>query len=119
MQLELKCGLKFPFLHKAFQILQSIVPEGELTAEEELLFILRAYGKAITGQNIAIEKVEDALRPPTNILSGYIAYLDYGDSKATLDEMGRKGVAVTQFNDWLIKSKYRILVKPHPEYLRQ
>jgi len=119
MKLELQCRLKFPFLHKAFQILQSIVPEGELSAKDELIFVLRAYGKAISGQNIAIEEVDDATRKNArgfNVICGYVAYLNYGDSQATTDPMGRKWVGITKFNAWLAENGFSITVEANPKY---
>lgn len=119
MELKLQCGLKFPFLHKAFQILQSIVPEGELSAKEELMFVLRAYGKAVSGQNIAIEDVDDAVRKNLggyNTLCGYVAYLNYGDSQATTDPMGRKWVGIIKFNAWLAENGFPITVEANPKY---
>ncbi len=84
MQLELSCGLKFPFLNRAIQILQSTVPEG-LTPHGELIFVLRAYGKAVAGQNFAIESVVFNTE-----YSKFVALLDRGDSQASKDGMGRK-----------------------------
>ncbi|MHA1321905.1 MAG: hypothetical protein ACTSRL_03845 [Candidatus Helarchaeota archaeon] len=109
--LTLKCGLEFPFINKAVQILQSILPETELTPEEELLFVLRAYGKAITGQNIQIETVLQ------NEDFSFEAILDKGNSMALKDKFSRKLVAVKQFNKWLIKQGFLIEVKPNLKYL--
>ncbi len=115
MWLELKCGKKFPFLHKAFQILQSIVPEAELSDADELMFVLRAYGKAITGQNLQIEEIDHDL-DENNRFCGHIALLDYGDTQASLDAMGRKTAGITQFNLWLKEHGYQIMVQANTEY---
>jgi len=111
VELLLKSGLKFPFLNKAIQILQSIMPETQLTPEEELLFVLRAYGKAITGQNIQIEKTFQ------NEDYSFDALLDMGNSMAIKDKFSRKLVAITKFNEWLKKNNYLIEIKPNHEYL--
>lgn len=111
VELLLKSGLRFPFLNKAIQILQSILPETELTPEEELVFVLRAYGKCITGQNIMIEKVvqmEDY---------SFEAYLDKGNSMAMRDKFSRKSVAIEKFNKWLKDNGYSIIVKPNQKFL--
>ena len=116
MQLELKCGKKFPFLHKAFQILQSIVPEAELSDADELMFVLRAYGKAVTGQNLQIEEIDHAL-DENNRFCGHIAFLDYGDTQASRDPMGRKTAGINQFNQWLREQGFRIVIQSNPKYL--
>ena len=112
VEILLKSGLGFPFLNKAIQILQSILPDMELTPEDELLFILRAYGKAITGQNIQIERVL-----PNEDYS-FEAILSNGDSIAMKDELGRKVSAVREFNNWLEDSGFLIQIKPNPKYLK-
>ncbi len=106
VKLLLRCGLKFPFINKAVQILQSILPETSLTQEEELLFVLRAFGKAITGQNIQIEEVLQ------NEDYSYKAILDRGNSMAMRDEFSRKIVAISQFNNWLKENEFLIQVIP-------
>jgi len=111
VELLLKSGLHFPFLNKAIQILQSILPETELTPEEELLFVLRAYGKAITGQNIQIEEVLQ------NEDFSFEAILDSGNSMAMKDQFSRKIVAVKEFNNWLKDNGFSIEIKPNPKYL--
>ncbi|NVM56282.1 MAG: hypothetical protein HWN66_21475 [Candidatus Helarchaeota archaeon] len=111
VKILLKCGLQFPFINKAVQILQSILPETHLTPEEELLFVLRAYGKAITGQNIQIEKIiqkEDY---------SFDAFLDRGNTMAMKDQFSRKIVAITNFNKWLKEHEFSIQVKPNHEYM--
>jgi len=112
VELLLKNGLRFQFLNKAIQILQGILPETELTQEEELIFVLRAYGKAITGQNIQIEEVLQ------NEDYSYDALLDRGNSMAMKDKFSRKLVAIIQFNEWLKNNGYIINVKPNPEQSR-
>ena len=112
VELLLKSGLHFPFLNKAIQILQSILPETQLTPEEELIFILRAYGKAITGQNIMIEKVIQ------NEDYSFQALLDRGNSVAIRDKFSRKLVAITQFNNWMNENGYSIHIKPNQKYLK-
>jgi hypothetical protein len=111
MQLELSCGLKFPFLHRAIQILQSTVPEGHLTPHGELIFVLRAFGKAVAGQNFGIESVVF-----NTDSSKFVALLDRGDSQASLDQMGRKKAGITQFNLWLREHSYQIVVQANTEY---
>jgi hypothetical protein len=93
VEILLKSGLHFPFLNKAIQILQSILPEAELSPEEELLFVLRAYGKAITGQNIQIEKVDQ------NEDFSFDAILDSGNSITMRDQFSRKIITVKDFNE--------------------
>jgi hypothetical protein len=111
IEILLKSGLRFPFLNKAIQILQSILPEAELTPEEELLFVLRSYGKAITGQNIQIEKVTQ------NEDFSFDALLDSGNSMAMRDQFSRKIIAVNEFNKWLKDNGFEIQIKPDPKYL--
>lgn len=110
VELLLKSNLRFPFLNKAIQILQSILPDTDLTPEDELVFILRAYGKAITGQNIQIEKVIQ------NEDYTFDAFLDEGNSMAMRDIFSRKLVAVTQFNNWLKENGYLIYIKPQKNF---
>ena len=112
VEIWLKSGLGFPFLNKAIQILQSILPDMELSPEDELLFVLRAYGKAITGQNIQIERVL-----PNEDYS-FEAILSNGDSIAMKDEMGRKLSAVKEFSNWLEDNGFQIQIKPNPKYLK-
>ncbi len=111
VELLLKSGLKFPFLNKAVQILQGILPEVELLPEEELIFVLRAYGKAITGQNIQIEKVFQ------NEDYSFDAMLDMGNSLALRDKFSRKQVAISEFNRWLKENKFLIEIKPNSKFL--
>ena len=111
VKILLRCGLEFPFINKAVQIFQSILPEANLTPEEELLFILRAYGKAVTGQNIQIEKVIQ------NEDYSYHATLDRGNTMATRDQFSRKLVAISQFNEWLKENDFHIHVIPNQDYL--
>lgn len=111
VKLLLQCGLEFPFINKAVQILQGILPETTLSQENELLFILRAYGKAVTGQNIQIEKVLQ------NEDYSYEALLDRGNSMATKDKFSRKLVAISQFNGWLEENDFQIHVKPNQDYI--
>jgi hypothetical protein len=111
VEILLKSGLHFPFLNKAIQILQSILPEAELTPEEELLFVLRAYGKAITGQNIQIEEVLQ------NEDFSFDAILDSGNSMAMRDQFSRKIIAINEFNKWLKDNGFAIEVKPNSKYL--
>ena len=106
VELLLLCGLHFPFLNKAVQILQSILPEALLTEEEELIFVLRAYGKAITGQNIQVERVIQ------NEDYSIIAFLDRGHTMAMRDQFSRKSVAIKRFNNWLSENGYQIEVRP-------
>ena len=111
VKLLLKCEITFPFIHKAIQILQSILPGGDLTPEQELLFVLRAYGKMVTGQNLNIEKVIQ------NEDFSFDAFLDRGNSMAVRDKFSRKIVAISRFNDWLEENGYNIRVQPNPTYL--
>lgn len=111
VELLLKSGLRFPFFSKAVQILQDILPDTPLTPEEELIFVLRAFGKAITGQNIQVEEVMQ------NEDYSFDALLDRGHSMALRDKFSRKLVAITQFNNWLMESSYSIIVKPNERYL--
>lgn len=111
VELKLKCGFSFPFLSKAIQILQSILPEGNLSPEEELVFVLRAFGKAITGQNIQIEKVL------ANEDYSFTALLDRGNSMALKDKFSRKQVAVNKFNNWLKEHEFLIIIEPNAEYI--
>ncbi|MHA1425564.1 MAG: hypothetical protein ACTSQI_06220 [Candidatus Helarchaeota archaeon] len=110
VELLLKCGLHFPFINKAVQILQSILPDTQLTEEEELVFILRAYGKAITGQNIQIEQVIQ------NEDYSIDAFLDKGQTMAMKDKFSRKSVAINHFNQWLQENNYLIEVKTNKIY---
>jgi len=111
VEILLKSGLRFPFLNKAIQILQSILPEAELSPEEELLFVLRAYGKAITGQNIQIDEVTQ------NEDFSFDAILDSGNSMAMRDQFSRKIIAVKEFNEWLKNNGFEIQIKPNPKYI--
>ena len=111
VEILLKSGLRFPFLNKAIQILQGILPDAELSPEDELLFVLRAYGKAISGQNIQIEKVTQ------NEDFSFDAILDSGNSMAMRDQFSRKIIAVKEFNEWLKNNGFEILIKPDPKYL--
>lgn len=111
MRLLLKCEIQFPFINKAVQILQSILPDSDLTPEQELIFVLRAYGKVITGQNLNIEEVIQ------NEDYSFDAFLDRGNSMALQDQFSRKLVAIMQFNDWLKVNGFSIRVKANPKYL--
>lgn len=110
LRLLLKNELQFPFINKAIQILQSILPDFDLTPDQELIFVLRAYGKAITGQNLNIEEVFQ------NEDYSFDAFLDKGSSMALLDQFSRKLVAVTKFNDWLFENDFSIQIRANPKY---
>ena len=110
VEILLKSGLHFSFINKAIQILQGTLPEMELSPEEELIFVLRAFGKAITGQNIQIEEVNQ------NEDFSYEVILDRGNSIAMRDQFSRKIAAVNEFNEWLKDNNFKIQIKPNPKY---
>lgn len=115
--MKLKIGrFEFPYNPKAFQILQSILPESYIEDDLQALpFVLRAYGKAITGQNINVERIE---LPKSNKRVLHIALLNYGDSFATQDRFSKKTVAIEKFNEWLVKEGIAINITPNKNHIQ-
>ena len=113
MELITKMKFNFPFNSKAFQVLATIVPDNlELSKEEEMVFVLRAYSSGI-GQKLNIEIINEAEENPDY----YYAILNRGDSEASRDAMGRKIAGINKFNAWLQDLGIPIKVIPNKSYL--
>lgn len=97
--------IKFPYNPKAEQILKTIKPEMDLTFEEELIFILRSYFKAIWDRHLRITEVIKK----DNI---WIAYVYKRIIKKESKSRWKNTITkrIRKFNIWLIKNDIPIQV---------